>query len=92
MDNIRLLLLKMKIVEFHFQIVHIPGRLHTGPDAMSRYPAASKYDSIEESYCSGISTNYAENGEVLTVDIRRKIFAGLATIEAEDIEQACSGT
>ena len=38
MDNKRLLLLKEKTLEFKFEIIHVPGRLHTGPDSMSRYP------------------------------------------------------
>ena len=37
-ENRRLLLLKEKTLEFQFEIVHVPGRLHVGPDTMSRNP------------------------------------------------------
>ena len=36
--NRRLLNLKEKTLDFRFRIVHVPGRLHMGPDAASRSP------------------------------------------------------
>ena len=41
MDNRHLLLLKEKNLEYKFEIFHVPGRLHVGPDATSRYPSPS---------------------------------------------------
>ena len=38
MENPRLTNLKEKAMYFRFDIVHVPGRFHKGPDAMSRMP------------------------------------------------------
>ena len=38
MENPRLTNLKEKAMYFKFDIVHVPGRFHKGPDAMSRVP------------------------------------------------------
>ena len=38
-ENPRLRKLKEKTLVFSFTMVHIPGRNHQGPDAMSRNPA-----------------------------------------------------
>ena len=40
--NPRLFRLKEKTLSFSFHIKHVPGRLHTGPDACSRRPNYSK--------------------------------------------------
>ena len=36
-DNPRLRRLKEKTLGWQFAMVHVPGRLHGGPDALSRY-------------------------------------------------------
>ena len=35
-DNPRLLMLVEKTLWFNFQVVWVPGRIHSGPDCMSR--------------------------------------------------------
>ena len=35
-DNPRLLKLKEKTLRWHFQIQHVPGKIHVGPDTLSR--------------------------------------------------------
>ena len=35
-DNPRLLKLKEKTLRWHFQIQHVPGKIHVGPDTISR--------------------------------------------------------
>ena len=78
MDNKRLLLLKEKTLEFQFQIVHVPGRLHVGPDSMSRNPVPKPN--------ANVATISSNSSAPMTVDIRRSIYQHLAVIEVEDPE------
>ena len=39
-DNPRLLNFKEKTLQYYFDIVYVPGKLHSGPDSMSRNPTA----------------------------------------------------
>ena len=41
-DNPRLFRLKVKTLPWKFSIIHIPGKLHGGPDCLSRYGFESK--------------------------------------------------
>jgi hypothetical protein len=55
-ENPRLLRIKDKLMMYDFNIVHVPGKLHLAPDAVSRYPTRSAFcfnedddtDDIEE--------------------------------------------
>ena len=47
LENPRLTNLKEKAMYFRFDIVHVPGRFHKGPDAMSRVPR-NKQDEVGE--------------------------------------------
>ena len=47
--NPRLLHIKEKCLMFHFQIVHVPGKWHQGPDATPRWPVAASPQVDEDS-------------------------------------------
>ena len=95
-ENRRLLLLKEKTLEFQFEIVHVPGRLNVGPDAMSRNPAnvtAEAEDTLNfkearasiHSVAIPINKNHhsvAIQTKETTDEIGREILHGLASIEA----------
>ena len=57
LENPRLTNLKEKAMYFRFDIVHMPGRFHKGPDAMSRIPR-DKQDDVGEvaTILEGVST------------------------------------
>ena len=69
MNNRRLLLLKEKTLEYRFEIFHVPGRRHVGPDATSRYPSPSD-TSQDPISLANVSMN--GKGVALTVDVRRR--------------------
>ena len=50
-DNPRLLMLKEKTLWFNFDVIHVPGKIHHGPDYMSRQ---GQYDTTQE--CKGSSS------------------------------------
>ena len=77
-----MLLLKEKTLEFQFEIVHVPGRLHVGPDGLSRNPASIDSDSKEQE----IGQISHGGGDVQTVELRRLILANLAVVDMEDEE------
>ena len=43
-DNPRLLMLKEKTLWFSFDVIHVPGKIHHGPDYMSRQ---GQFDTIK---------------------------------------------
>ena len=79
-DNRRLRNLKEKTLPFQFNIVHVPGKKHVGPDAASRYPVSpgSRLQVPGE----------PPEAEVSTTKVRHSILDSLAIIETseEDID------
>ena len=67
-DNPRLRRLKEKTLAFRFTMVHVPGRKHAGPDAMSRNPVE------REGFLEGEDTK----------GLRTAILAGLRIKDEED--------
>ena len=67
-ENRRHLLLKEKTSEFQFEIGHVPGRLHVGPDTMSRNPV-------------NVTAEAAVQNKQTTDEVRRGILYGLASVE-----------
>ena len=56
MDNPRLTNLKEKASYFSFDMVHVPGRFHKGPDAMSRVSKEEQEEAELASIMAGVST------------------------------------
>ena len=56
MENPRLTNLKEKAMYFRFDIVHVPGRFHKGPDAMSRVPRGGLDTAQVAGIMEGVST------------------------------------
>ena len=75
-ENRRLRNLKEKTISFQFEIVHVPGRRHLGPDAASRYPVgpAVKLQIPGEPPEADFSTN----------EVRHSILDILASIETAE--------
>ena len=46
--NTRIRRLKESTLAFRFKIIHCPGKLHHGPDALSRYPVTASIEDDEE--------------------------------------------
>ena len=67
-DNPRLRRLKEKTLAYSFTMVHVPGRKHAGPDAMSRNPVE------KEGFFEGADTK----------GLRTAILAGLRVKDVED--------
>ena len=64
-ENPRLRRLKEKSLAYSFTMVHVPGRKHQGPDAMSRNPA------MQEGLLEGTNTK----------DARQAVLAGLRLVD-----------
>ena len=56
MENSRLTNLKEKASYFSFDIVHVPGRYHKGPDAVSRVPKEEQDEAELAAIMAGVST------------------------------------
>ena len=69
---------KEKTLEYQFEIFHVPGRRHVGPDATSRYPSSSD---TSQDPISLANVSMDIKGAVLTVEVRREILNSLAVIE-----------
>ena len=95
-ENKRIMNLKEKTLDFKFGIVHVPGKLHPGPDGMSRNPTTpgEKLDIPGENF--EVTDELEEPGSYLggssTTELRSIILANLrindATDEADEIECA----
>ena len=78
-QNPRLRSLKEKTLRFNFKAVHVPGSLHLGPDAASRYPGQKAVTCVVEAmnWCSVGNETVEEEGLVMAMR---------ATLEGEDIQ------
>ena len=84
-QNRRLQNLKEKTLSYKFEIVHVPGRQHLGPDAASRYPVGEP--TRLELPGEPAETNYAD--APVTTELRAVLLNNLASIEHtyEDTEE-----
>ena len=46
-ENPRLLRLKEKTLNWRFKVIHVPGRIHVGPDTLSRKEAVTRKEAVE---------------------------------------------
>ena len=82
-QNRRLQNLKEKTLSYKFEIVHVPGKKHVGPDAASRYPVGHPTRLVLPG--EPVETDYEDNP--LTSDLRAILLDNLAT--NEDTEEDC---
>merc|ERR1712208_90905 len=75
-DNIRLRRLVEKTYGWRFKVVHIPGRKHAAPDAMSRGVSANAVE------CSQL-----EGDEITCSDVRSHMPAMLCVVTSEELSQ-----
>ena len=81
--NRRLLNLKEKTLDYRFRIIHVPGKLHLGADAASRYPTGQ----AERLKLPGKPEDEVNVMDMmLTTEIRDVILNGLQTVEGEATE------
>ena len=83
-DNPRLFRLKVKTLPWKFSIIHIPGKLHGGPDCLSRYGFESKPTQ------DALWLELDEAGETTQKEVRQHLFTLLlkesTTVKAEDVD------
>lgn len=66
--NTRIRRLKESTLAFRFKIIHCPGKFHSGPDALSRYPVAASIQDDE----------FAEESEALLANVIDETMQNLA--------------
>ena len=87
MENPRLMRLKEKSLYIRFEMVHVPGRFHSGPDAISRVPntagcaGGEGLDNAEEEPVSALLAG------VSTKELRGDIIRGL--FDSVEVETGC---
>ena len=81
-QNRRLQNLKEKTLSYRFQIVHVPGKKHLGPDAASRFPVGHPTRLLLPG--EPIETDFGN--APLTSELRAMILEGLATEEEADVD------
>ena len=79
-QNRRLQNLKEKTLSYRFQIVHVPGKKHLGPDAASRFPVGHPTRLLLPG--EPVETDFGD--APLTSELRAMILEGLATEEKDD--------
>ena len=77
MENRRLQNLKEKTLSFKFDIVHIPGKEHKGPDAASRYPVGPP----ERLVLPGEPPEADIGQSIYKRETRHRLLDNLATVE-----------
>ena len=75
-DNMRLRRMVEKTYGWNLKVVHIPGRKHGAPDAMSRGVPAN-----------AVECNQLEGEEVTCSDVRSHMLAMLHVVSSEDLSQ-----
>ena len=75
-DNMRLRRLVEKTYGWRFKVVHIPGRKHGAPDAMSRGVPAN-----------AVECNQLEGEEITCSEVRSHMLAMLRVVLSEDLSQ-----
>ena len=79
-QNRRLQNLKEKTLSYSFDIVHVPGKKHLGPDAASRYPVGHPIRLKLPG--EPVETDFGD--APLTFELRAILVNNLATTEEED--------
>ena len=87
-DNPRLLLLKEKTLWFRFSIIHVPGKIHCGPDYMSRnyIPTDQTTKQVRINCLTGLTTDTEgedpEMGDEVEHCIKQGTVAAIEALEA----------
>ena len=79
-QNRRLQNLKEKTLSYRFQIVHVPGKKHLGPDAASRFPVGHPTRLLLPG--EPVETDFVD--APLTSEVRAAVLEGLAANEEDD--------
>ena len=84
-SNPRLLNFKEKALPYRFQMIHVPGRKHGGPDSMSRHPVDALQTEPDDSFLSVIRVVDYETDSLDPA--RTAVMAAVKQIQAVSIER-----